>query len=218
MPATLKRRLAAEVASRDSALNDVIGEILADRFGAPFEPSGRRGSRPGDSGVVLLRIPPALKQRIRASGAGPRLEHQSRHRRGARRSPRSGARRTSVIALRPGSEGEGERQWHPRTAAGTAPRALRTRCASPSSASATARTRSSRASTTTAMRTTSSSSPGSCTSTSAATTSGTSRSRPRSTSSRARSGSTSPTRCGPTRTTRSGSPTCRSSASRCTAG
>ncbi len=67
MPPTLKRRLAAEVASRDSALNDVIGEILADRFGAQFAPSGRRGSRPGDSGVVLLRIPPALKQRIRAA-------------------------------------------------------------------------------------------------------------------------------------------------------
>jgi myo-inositol-1-phosphate synthase len=67
MPPALKRRLAAEVANRGSALNDVIGEILSARFGAQFTPSGRRGTRPGDTGVVLLRIPPALKRTIQSA-------------------------------------------------------------------------------------------------------------------------------------------------------
>ena len=67
MPAGLKSCLSAEVARSGRALNDVMGGILAARFDAPFEPSGRRGSRPGDSGVVLLRIPPALKRTIQVA-------------------------------------------------------------------------------------------------------------------------------------------------------
>jgi myo-inositol-1-phosphate synthase len=67
MPAELKSRLTAEVVRSGRALNDVMGGILAARFEEPFEPSGRRGSRPGDSGVVLLRIPPALKQAIHSA-------------------------------------------------------------------------------------------------------------------------------------------------------
>jgi myo-inositol-1-phosphate synthase len=67
MPPTLKRRLAAEVEAGDRALNDVIGEILAARFESPFEASGRRGTRPGEGGVVLLRIPPALKHAVRSA-------------------------------------------------------------------------------------------------------------------------------------------------------
>ncbi len=66
MPAELKRRLASEVASREATLNDIVGTILAERFGAPFEPSNRKGRPPGDGSVVLLRIPPALKERIQA--------------------------------------------------------------------------------------------------------------------------------------------------------
>jgi myo-inositol-1-phosphate synthase len=67
MPTTLKRRLAREVARRESTLNDVAVEILADQFGVDFQPSGRRGPVPGDTGVVLLRMPPALKRQLDAA-------------------------------------------------------------------------------------------------------------------------------------------------------
>ena len=47
MPPALKTRLAEEVRRQDRALNDVAGEILGERFGVPFAPSGRRGAAPG---------------------------------------------------------------------------------------------------------------------------------------------------------------------------
>jgi myo-inositol-1-phosphate synthase len=64
MPAQLKRRLVHEVESRSSNVNDVAVGILADRFGIPFEGSGRRSPAAGTSGVVLLRLPPVLKRRL----------------------------------------------------------------------------------------------------------------------------------------------------------
>ncbi len=69
MPPALKQRLAAEVASRQATLNDIVGTILAENFDATFEPSNRKGRTPGDSGVVLLRIPPELKGRIQTVAA-----------------------------------------------------------------------------------------------------------------------------------------------------
>src|SRR6188472_2503310 len=67
MPKTLKRRLAREVARQESTLNDVAVAALADEFGVDFEPSGRRGQVPGDTGVVLLRVPPQLKRQLAAA-------------------------------------------------------------------------------------------------------------------------------------------------------
>jgi myo-inositol-1-phosphate synthase len=64
MPPALKSALAREVARRRSTLNDIAVGILAERFGVPFRPSGRRGSVPGASGSVLLRVPPELKARL----------------------------------------------------------------------------------------------------------------------------------------------------------
>jgi len=64
MPKSLKRRLGREVSRRDSTLNDVAVAILADEFDVEFTPSGRRGPVPGESGDVLLRVPPALKRRL----------------------------------------------------------------------------------------------------------------------------------------------------------
>src|SRR4030095_16436 len=84
MPKSLKRRLAREVSRRDSTLNDVAVAILADEFDveftpsrrrAPartaaagsdgeFPPSGRRAPAPGESGDVLLRVPPGLKRKL----------------------------------------------------------------------------------------------------------------------------------------------------------
>ena len=67
LPSPLKRRLAREVGRRRVALNDVAGEILANRFGVAFRPSGRKGHAPGDAPTVLLRLPAELKQRIQAA-------------------------------------------------------------------------------------------------------------------------------------------------------
>jgi myo-inositol-1-phosphate synthase len=64
MPAELKRRLVHETDARTSNLNDIAVGILADRFGMPYDGSGRRSPAAGTSGVVLLRLPPALKRRI----------------------------------------------------------------------------------------------------------------------------------------------------------
>src|SRR5687768_15365071 len=67
MPPALKQALAREVRRRGSTMNDVAVELLAARFGVAFEPSGRKGSVPGASGAVLLRVPPELKRRLKAA-------------------------------------------------------------------------------------------------------------------------------------------------------
>src|SRR5687768_5914104 len=67
MPKSLKRRLAREVARRESTLNDVAVDLLASEFGVDFTPSGRRGPVPGDAGAVLLRVPPELKRQLDAA-------------------------------------------------------------------------------------------------------------------------------------------------------
>jgi myo-inositol-1-phosphate synthase len=64
MPAPLKGRLIQAAETQDSNVNDVAVGMLADRFGVSYQGSGRRGGAAGSSGVVLLRLPPALKRRI----------------------------------------------------------------------------------------------------------------------------------------------------------
>src|SRR3954453_19595920 len=78
MPPQLKRRGSAEGTKRDVGMNDVVLGILADRFDVPFTPSGRKGSRPGESGVVLLRMAPELKQKLQAA-ALERKSNLNRH-------------------------------------------------------------------------------------------------------------------------------------------
>src|SRR5919197_616726 len=65
MPADLKRRLAEEVAQRKSNVNDVAVGILSSRFAVPFEPSGRSAPPPGESGDVILRMPPELSDKLK---------------------------------------------------------------------------------------------------------------------------------------------------------
>ncbi len=66
MPGSLKRALVREVSRRDSTLNDVAVALLAERFGIPFSPSGRRRkATAGAAGAVLLRMPPELRRELK---------------------------------------------------------------------------------------------------------------------------------------------------------
>src|SRR5476651_2238761 len=67
MPPALKREVVRTIASRNASMNDVAVEILARRFDVAFTPSGRKGGSAGESGVVILRMPPELKRRIQAT-------------------------------------------------------------------------------------------------------------------------------------------------------
>ncbi len=76
MPPDLKRKLIGESERRKASLNDIAVAIIASRFGVPFEPSGRRGSAPRQTGAVLLRMPRELKERLaRRAGERKRTTH-----------------------------------------------------------------------------------------------------------------------------------------------
>ncbi len=64
MPPALKRRLADEVKGSGRSFNDVAVGHLAASVAVPFEPSGRPGGPTREGGSVLLRVPPALKERL----------------------------------------------------------------------------------------------------------------------------------------------------------
>ncbi len=74
MPPAIKRAVVREVARRGSNLNDVVVAVLADRFGIPFEPSGRRRKAiPGAAGAVVLRMPPELRRELKDAARRRRL-------------------------------------------------------------------------------------------------------------------------------------------------
>jgi myo-inositol-1-phosphate synthase len=66
VPPGLKNRLAREVAVGGKSMNDLAVGILGSRFGVEVAESGRRSLPPGSSGVVVLRMPDALKDRLNA--------------------------------------------------------------------------------------------------------------------------------------------------------
>ncbi len=70
MPAPLKEALVRETARRGSNVNDVAAGILAESFGVDYQPSGRRRKvLAGSSPVLLLRVPPELKDEIHAEAS-----------------------------------------------------------------------------------------------------------------------------------------------------
>ena len=88
MPTTLKRRLAREVARRESTLNDVAVAILAAEFGVdvhaerPPRPAPR--ARPASSSSASPRAQAAAR---RGRARAPQ-QHEQRHRRDAHRAAR----------------------------------------------------------------------------------------------------------------------------------
>ena len=74
MPPAVKRAVVREVARRESNLNDVAVALLAERFGVPFTPSGRRRKAiPGAARAVVLRMPPELRKELRETARRRRL-------------------------------------------------------------------------------------------------------------------------------------------------
>jgi myo-inositol-1-phosphate synthase len=70
MPVPLKGALVRETARRRSNVNDVASGILAESFGLPYEPTGRRRKvLAGGSPVLLLRVPQELKDEIHAAAS-----------------------------------------------------------------------------------------------------------------------------------------------------
>jgi myo-inositol-1-phosphate synthase len=70
MSPPLKGALVREAARRGSNVNDVAAGILAERFGLPYIPTGRRRKvLAGSSPVLLLRVPQELKEEIRAEAS-----------------------------------------------------------------------------------------------------------------------------------------------------
>jgi hypothetical protein len=64
-PADLKAELSALAVERETNMNDVAIEILAEAFGVRYTPRRRRAVSPGDSSDVVLRMPAALKKKVR---------------------------------------------------------------------------------------------------------------------------------------------------------
>ena len=137
MPAPLKGALVRETARRGSNVNDVAAGILAESFGIPYVPSGRRRK-------VLAGGAPSFCFAYRTSSRTRSTPRPPRGRKRERRYPRRARRRARRP---PGEQAKGHHGRDKRLQ--ERPPARRTRCASRSSASATAPTRSSRASSTT---------------------------------------------------------------------
>ena len=152
MPPAIKRAVVREVARRESNLNDVAVALLAERFGIPFSPSGRRRKAiPGAAGAVVLRMPPELRRELKAAARRRKLNVNDLvlvTLSDALEIPFTSNRKDTMASTNGSSNGST-----------TVRHAGRTRSASRSSASATARTPSFRACSTTRTRPTTSSSP-----------------------------------------------------------
>ena len=153
-PFSLKAALVRETARRGVSLNDVAVGLLAGAFGVDLQTDDRRRAlfraRAPSSSSACRR---SSKTAIQAEAFRLRVQHERRDLRRARGRARHPAR-IRTRAGRPAGRPRKGHHTHGRrpTARRTAAPARRTRCASRSSASATAPTRSSRASSTTRTR------------------------------------------------------------------
>jgi Arc/MetJ family transcription regulator len=69
VPLELKRAIIDRVKERRSNMNDVVVEVLAERYDVLVELTGRRSSRLGDSRNLVLRMPPELQRKIKSKAA-----------------------------------------------------------------------------------------------------------------------------------------------------
>jgi hypothetical protein len=66
----IRKAVEADARERDSSMNDVVGEILARRYGYVWTPSGYPYTDGTESTQWLLRVPGALRDSIRDHAKG----------------------------------------------------------------------------------------------------------------------------------------------------
>ncbi len=81
VPEALRAAVEADAAERDVNRNDVICEVLADRFRVRHEPSGYP-YRPGEATQWNLRMPAELRDAIRDHAKAATTEHRKISQRG----------------------------------------------------------------------------------------------------------------------------------------
>lgn len=66
VPPRLKGKIVRRVRDEDRNMNDVLVQILADKYGLPYTPSGRKaGNREvGASATIMLNLPPEIRAAI----------------------------------------------------------------------------------------------------------------------------------------------------------
>lgn len=64
MPPELKAAIATETRRRGTNMNDLVVGLIAQHYGVPFSPSGRRSDPGFSQGKVILRMSGELKRRI----------------------------------------------------------------------------------------------------------------------------------------------------------
>src|SRR3954452_3895082 len=81
LPPRVKRALVRAVDQRGTSINDFVVALLADRYGIPFQGSGRRGHPGAISTSVVLRMDARLKKKIQLdalqaeSNMSDRIQH-----------------------------------------------------------------------------------------------------------------------------------------------
>lgn len=65
VPSDLRQRLIETAEERESNLNDVAVQALADALGVRYEPVGRKAATSVDTTTVALRAPASLRKKLR---------------------------------------------------------------------------------------------------------------------------------------------------------
>lgn len=78
VPLNVKRAVLNEALAQDITMNDVIGQVLGQRWGIPYQLSGEKsmgGEVTGDQ--MLFRVPVALDLHIRAAARAQKITESS---------------------------------------------------------------------------------------------------------------------------------------------
>ena len=70
MPAPHMRRLAKQAERQNTSAANIVGRILADRYGLRFEPSTRKQRRPLTEPSLSVRLPDELWNAVEAEAVG----------------------------------------------------------------------------------------------------------------------------------------------------
>lgn len=77
LPAPHLRRLAKQVAKQNTSATNIVGRIIADRYGLPFEPSARKHPRPISDSSLSVRLPAELWAAVEGEAVERRVTMRS---------------------------------------------------------------------------------------------------------------------------------------------